>query len=448
MISLSVPQNTSAEVSIPAGTFRPAPRSSCPGPRAGETSTDPELVSGMIQLDEARESLLRSAPKPHGVLMPSAQAAGLVLAEAVRADRPLPPFDRATMDGYAVRSADLGPDGGRLACVGEIKAGDAPAEGPPHGSCRAIMTGAAAPPGADAVVPVEHTRREDDGQIHFQAGANPGDYLAPRGQEAAAGEVLLEPGIVLRPGACGLLALVGRLEVQVYARPSVAVLSTGNEIVPPEASPTATQVRDTNRAIMQALLGWHGFDATTDLGIARDDPDDLRRKLSAGLEHEVLLVSGGVSMGTYDLVPELLAELGVARLFAGVAVKPGKPLWAGVSPSGGLIVALPGNPLAVLVHTSELVVPLLRKMSGHAEPVLPLLRAVLASDVSMAGDRLVLQPAQITSDPHGAGFVARPLTVHGSADLVAAAPANGLVFLAAGKSLWHNGEEVPARVWW
>ena len=135
----------------------------------------------------------------------------------------------------------------------------------------------------------------------------------------------------------------------------------------------ATQVRDANRAIMQAVLGRHGFGAVTDLGMARDDITDLRCKLDAGLQRNVLLVSGGVSRGTYNIVPEILAELGVSCLFAGVAVKPGKPLWAGATPTGALVLALPGNPLAVLGHTSELVVPLLRSMCGHPAPVILLL---------------------------------------------------------------------------
>ena len=404
----------------------------------------------MISLDQARDILLRAAPRTQPVPVPASRAAGCVLAQAVRADRPLPPFDRATMDGYAVRSGDLGPEGGELACVGEVRAGDAQWGDVQPGTCLAIMTGAAVPGGADAVIQLEHTQSETSaaGRICFRVGADPGLNIVPRGQEAPAGAVLLEPGAVLSPGACGLLALCGLQEVQVHARPRVALLSTGDEIVPPEASPAATQVRDTNRAIIQALLGRHGFEAVTDLGIARDDASDLSRKLGAGLGHEVLLVSGGVSRGAYDLVPGILGELGVSCLFAGVAVKPGKPLWAGVSPAGALVLALPGNPLAVLVHTSELVVPLLRAMSGHPEPVLPLLRAALAEDVATAGDRLVLHPVRIAPRPDAAGLVAHPLAVHGSADLAGAALANGLVFLAAGRSAWHSGEEVPARVWW
>ena len=328
----------------------------------------------MLGLHEARDRILQGAPAPRVVALPLSEAVGHVLAEALCADRPIPACNRALMDGYAVRAEDLGPDGGQLACVGEIRAGDDwPGEVLP-GTCVAIMTGAAVPPGADAVVPVESTYTPDEGagnglpvggEVVFSAGATPGMFVSPRGEDAAGGASLLSPGAVLGASACGLLALCGRSQVAVYARPRVALLSTGNEIVPATATPTAVQVRDANRAIMAAMLRAHWFDVLTYLGIARDRPYELRAAIAAGLEYDALLLSGGVSMGTSYIVPDILAEFGVVGVVRGVAVKPGKPLWAGFAPSGCAILAMPGNPLAVLVHTSEMAVPLLRRMSGH-----------------------------------------------------------------------------------
>ena len=362
------------------------------------------------------------------------------------------------MDGYAVRAADLAAGGGTLACVGEIRAGDEwPGEVLP-GTCVAIMTGAALPSGADAVVPIEstHIRSEGEekgvpggGQVVFPTGTMPGMFVSHCGEDAAAGAELLPPGALLGPAACGLLALCGRIEVRVYSRPTVALLSTGNEIVPVETMPSPVQVRDANRTIMAAMLRAHGFETLTDLGIARDRPDELRGAIAAGLEHDALLLSGGVSMGVSDIVPDLLTEFGVACVVRGVAVKPGKPLWAGFAPSGCAVLAMPGNPLAVLVHCSEMAVPLLRRMSGHPAPVLPTVAAVLEDAVPVKGDRMLVQPAIVRpAVAPDSGFLAQPLAIHGSGDLVTAAQANGLVFLPADRPRWEPGSIVAARLWW
>lgn len=408
----------------------------------------------MISLDEARTRLLDNAPAPRTGCLPLAEAAGYVLAEAVRADRPIPPFDRAAMDGYAVRSGDLGPDGGELLCVGEIRPGARYAEPVPPGACVAIMTGAPVPAGADAVVEVEAT---DSGRfdpqvvqvgrrIRFLTAPKSGQNIAACGEDAREGNVLLEAGEELGPVACGLLALCGHVEVRVYERPRIALLSTGNEIVAPEAMPGPYQIRDANRTLAAAILGRYGFTRLTQLGIVPDEADQLRRAIATGLESDLLILSGGVSMGTSDLVPQVLAELGVTCLFAGVAVKPGMPLWAGVARSGAIVLAMPGNPLAVVVQSSEAAVPLLRKMSGHARPVLPLRRVALADGVSIRGDRLVVRAAVI-EDLERETPVATCLPSHGSADLVWAARANGLMFLPIEKTRYEKGELVDARIW-
>lgn len=409
----------------------------------------------MLELHEAREKLLENLAPLRPVAMSLGEAAGQVLAEALLADRPIPPFNRAAMDGYAVRSADLGAEGGTLVCVGEIKAGAAwPTELEP-GTCVGIMTGAAVPAGADAVIEVEKTnyaqrstaeREQARGDVVFTVGARPGKHIAARGEDAQAGDTLAGPGTTLSPTACGSLALVGHTTVRVYPQPRVALLSTGNEIVSPESLPTEHQVRDANRAIVAAVLRHAGFPALTDLGVARDEPDSLRRAISRGLEHDVLLISGGVSMGTSDIVPEILAELGVSCLLAGVAVKPGKPLWVGLTGSGGLVLAMPGNPLAALVHASEMAVPALRRLAGHCLPTLPLLRAALAEPVVVKGDRLTLLPARIL--PCNGVLAATALRSHGSGDLVGAAAANGLIFLRPDEVPYEAGSQVDVRVWW
>jgi molybdopterin molybdotransferase len=406
----------------------------------------------MIELEEARTILLQSAPVLEAVALPLDEAPGCVLAETVCADRPIPPYDRAAMDGYAVRAADLNPGGdgstGSLRCVGEIRPGEAWGDVLQPGTCVAIMTGAAVPAGADAVVEVEATETGDwgEGMVVFRRGAKPGDNVSPRGEDAEEGRILATPGTPLAPHLCGLLALCGHTQVHVYRQPGVAMLSTGSEIVAAEATPSPFQIRDANRTMIAALLKRYGFGSATDLGITPDDRNELRAALEAGLRHDVLLISGGVSRGTTDLVPDVLEELGVSCLFSGVAMKPGKPLWAGVAPEGCVVVALPGNPLAVLVHVSEMAVPLLRRMSGHPQPVLPLLPVTLAEDIKVKGDRLTLHPVFVEGSTN-CGFLARPVASHGSADLVGMAGANGFVFLPPGRGTWERGARAEARVW-
>lgn len=407
----------------------------------------------LLGLEEARSILLQAAPVGDRVSVSLSDAAGHVLAEPVLADRPIPPYNRAAMDGYAVRTTDLSSASSgspvALKCVGEVLPGQPWPDVLQPGTCVAIMTGAPVPQGADAVVEVEATEAGTwtaCGEVRFCEAVEPGRNISPQGEDARAGQLLASPGQPLSPQLCGLLALCGHTKVTVYRRPAIAVLSTGNEIVPPDAQPSAYQVRDANRAIIAAVLAQHGFAPTADLGIVRDDADELRAALECGLQYGVLLASGGVSRGTTDLLPQVLESLGATCLFSGVGIKPGKPLWAGIARGDHVVLAMPGNPLAVLVHMHEMVVPLLKRMSGHPEPVLPLLPAILTAGISIKGGRMTLQPARVEGGGE-AGFRATPLPSHGSADLVSMARANGYIFLRPQKKTWATGERVEVRMW-
>jgi molybdopterin molybdotransferase len=270
----------------------------------------------MIELEEARTLLLQAAPLLlEAVTLPLDEAAGWVLAETVRADRPIPPYGRSAMDGYAVRAADL-ETGEPLRCVGEIRAGDEWTEALQPGTCVAIMTGAAVPEGADAMVEIEATATGEwgEGMILFRRKTRPGDNISPRGEDAEEGRVLATPGTPLTPQVCGLLAFCGLTQVQVFRQPRVALLSTGSEVVGPEARPSPYQIRDASRTMLAALLRRSGFNHATDLGLAHDDRKELRQALESGLRNDVLIVSGGVSRGTTVPVQRSRREAGQAAV--------------------------------------------------------------------------------------------------------------------------------------
>src|SRR5215471_7854076 len=236
-----------------------------------------------------------------------ANSLGRTLAQEIRADRAYPPFDRAIRDGFAVRAADVAP-GAKLKCIGELKAGDTPEISVAPGTCVQIMTGAAVPKGADAVVMIEHTRTEGDAII-FDRAIDPGQHIVPRGKEAASGQLLLKPGARIGFAEIAAAAQVGTTEVEVYRKPRVAILSTGDEVVPAETAPGDFQIRNSNAYSLAAQVSLAGGEPVV-LSNAKDTETDLREKISRGLKEDMLILSGGVSAGKYDLVENVLRDLG------------------------------------------------------------------------------------------------------------------------------------------
>jgi molybdopterin molybdotransferase len=252
-------------------------------------------------------------------------AAGRVLAEPITADRDIPPFPRSTRDGYAVRSADLASLPAKLTVMGEIKAG--PAQVPPPlkpGGTFSIMTGAPVPQGADAVVMIEYTSLQNEG-VEVTRGVSPGENIVPQGAEAKRGSLLLDHGTRLNESAIALAASVGKSHLQVFARPRVAVLTTGDEIVDLDAVPGPSQIRNSNSYSLAAQIQQAGGDAVL-LPIAPDEPRRLHELIDQGLESDLLLMTGGVSMGRYDLVEQVLAEMQAEFFFTGAKIQPGKPV--------------------------------------------------------------------------------------------------------------------------
>src|SRR5260370_14227460 len=280
----------------------------------------------MLTYEQARRTVIdqiAQATGPRATANHSVwDARGLVLAEEVKTDREYPPFDRSTRDGYAVRAAEVAP-GATLRCVAEMKAGYAVTQPLAPGTCAEIMTGAAVPSGADAVVMIEHTNRDGDA-VRFERAAQLGQNIVPRASEAKRGEVILSPGMRLGYAELALAAQVGATQLRCASKPRIAILSTGDELVSIDQEPGAFQIRNSNSVSLAAQVRLAGGEPVL-LGNAADRIDDLREKISRGLREDVLVLSGGVSIGKYDLVETVLKDLGAEFHFDAVAIRPGKP---------------------------------------------------------------------------------------------------------------------------
>lgn len=402
----------------------------------------------MISIDQALDHIRAHVRPLLSERLTLGQALGRVLAEDIASDVDSPPHDKSVVDGYAVRSADIAPAETILTVIEEVVAGAVPQRAVAAGMAMRIMTGAPLPEGADAVVMVERTEAigsgaGDLGQVRMQAERiKAGQNIVRRASSMHRGETVLRAGHVLRPMEIGLLAEVGRTEVEVFQRPTVAVLSTGNELVPPGDVPSAGQIRNSNGAMLLAAVRRAGGDEA-DLGIGRDDRDSLRRLMADGLHCDVLLISGGVSAGVLDLVPAVLAELDVRQVFHKVNVKPGKPLWFGVHEAGGsnrLVFGLPGNPVSSLVCFELFVQPALAALTGHPFQPRATVSARLTADFTQRGDRVAYIPARLHG---GAGLASvEPLAGQGSGDLRTLTAANALIRFDAGNRTFPSDEIV------
>ena len=394
----------------------------------------------MIPEEEARRIVLAKALPLGTEHVPVEQALGAVLAEEVASDIDMPPFNRAAMDGYAVRLADTAVTPAELTIVECIKAGDVPKHTVGAGQCSEIMTGAPVPDGADAVVPVEQTEPVGHSQVRILEPVAAKSNIAQQGEDLRRGDVVLEPGRVLRSAEIGLLAMVGRREVEVYGRPRVAILATGDELIEPDQAPRPGQTRNCNNSSLLAECARAGFQAAA-LGIARDTREELETKIRAGLEADVLLVSGGVSMGRYDLVPQVFEALGAKVHFSKVAIKPGKPTVFATC-AKRLVFGLPGNPVSVIVAFRLFVEPALWKMAGQLDWAPQMTSVKLTGSLCNRGDRRTYLPARLTSST--GGLLADPVPSHGSGDLMALTNADALIQVEAGAGEVSAGTEVPA----
>jgi molybdopterin molybdotransferase len=395
----------------------------------------------VISVDEALERIKQHAKPRASQMIRAADALGSVLAADIKSDIDSPPYDKALMDGFAVVAGDIKP-GVELSILEEVTAGDVPTLSVASGTATRIMTGAPIPDGADAVVIVERTEQVDGDEttvrIHAD-NADSGQNIMPRGESVRTGDVVLVAGRLIRPIEMGVLAECGATEVSTYPKPSVAILSTGNELVAPETRPQAGQIRNSNGPMLEALVQRTGSKAVN-LGVGRDERDELERLVRSGLKEDVLVLSGGVSAGVLDLVPEVLAANGVEQVFHKVHLKPGKPVWFGIkkdSRGDRLVFGLPGNPVSSLVCFELFVRPALASLAGQAFGSIERRTAHLAAKHSRYSDRPTYFPARLFE--RNGQLQVEPLAWKGSADLRTLADANCLAIFPPSDSEFSPG---------
>jgi len=394
----------------------------------------------MFTYQQARESVigrLQGIPRaPATGAIPLREAMSRVLARDILSDRDYPPFHRSIRDGYAVRAAETHSDA-QLKCIGELKAGDTPTTCVAPGTCIQIMTGAALPDGADAVIMIEHTSREGE-VVRLDRAVKPGQHVVRRGSEQAAGQTVLSAGTRVGFAEIAAAAQVGAANPVVTHKPRIAILSTGDEVVDFASTPGPFQIRNSNSVSLAAQVGLTGGEPVV-LGDARDSLDDLRAKITAGLEADALILSGGVSMGKYDLVEPVLGELAAEIVFDAVAIRPGKPVVFALC-KGKPVFGLPGNPVSTMVTFDLFVRPAIDILSGTEPRPLPFIGATLTAPLSEKAGLTHFLPAKLTWRSDKAHVSSVPW--QGSGDVVAMAHANCLLVVPADRETIEAGEHV------
>ena len=404
-------------------------------------AAQPQQAS-ILSFEEARalvdDHASRLRPKGRE-LLGILDAQGRVLAEPIHADRDFPPFRRATRDGYAIRAADLDELPADLQIIGEIKAGGAISTlSVESGQAAAIMTGAPVPDGADAVVMIEHTTRHGD-RVQVARRVTINENVVAVGAEAKRGDRMLESGVRIGYAEVAVAASVGRSRVLVNAKPRVAVLSTGDEVVDIDIPPAPNQIRNSNSFSLAAQIQAAGGEAII-LPIAPDEPDRLRELLTEGLEADLLLVTGGVSMGKYDLVEQALADLKAEIFFTGAQIQPGKPVVFG-RVQDKYFFGLPGNPISTMVTFELFAKPILESLAGLSERRLIFTHAKLKSEIRTKTGLKRFLPALLSGEfEHSEVELVR---WQGSGDVASVARANCYAVIPPDRERIEAGEWVP-----
>jgi molybdopterin molybdotransferase len=398
----------------------------------------------MIDLPQAL-TLLRSHVRPLEVVE-VALAEGLhrTLAAAVVCDVDFPPFDRSMMDGYAVRAADTAGAPVTLRLVGQIAAGHEPTRALQPGEAMQINTGAPMPHGADAVIRLEDTTPPGDGgatnAVTIRVATLVGKHVAARASFARRGQTALAPGLRLGPLEIAAAATCGAARVRVHRTPRVGVLVTGDELVPVTATPTGAEIRDSNRWMLEAMLRDAHVEPVI-VGSAIDDREALRTAIGRAGDCDMLCITGGVSVGAFDFVPEVLDAAGATFHIRKMAIKPGKPVIFATMPGGQLVFALPGNPISAFVGFELLIRPALAGLQGRPDEGPRFVRATLRGSLPAAGKRRSFRPAGVAVD-EGGRLIATPLAWQGSGDPFGMIGADALLMQPPDADAARDGDEV------
>ncbi len=406
----------------------------------------------MLSVAEALRLVFARTPQGGDETVALTEALSRVLAVDLITPHDSPPFDKSLMDGFAIATsaAAVAGDLVQLTVVETVTAGMVPSQSVRAKTAVRIMTGAVLPKNCDCVVPIEQTQFDE---------ANPGVVGIPRaaivaeanlmrqGTAAKKGSVLLSAGTRLQPQQIAALAEFGQATVSVSRKPTIAVLATGDELIPFDQPLRPGAIRNSNEPMLMAQATVCGGVATS-CGVARDTAADLSARIQQGLQHDVLLLSGGVSAGTLDLVPQQLAAAGVEKVFHGVDMKPGRPLWFGIRQHESrrtLVFGLPGNPVSSLVCFELFVRPALEKLSGLPDQQNRGMAATLSHPFTAKGSRPIYQPAAISVQD--GRVTVRPVQWSGSSDLRATVEANGMALLSSAHGPYAAGENVPVWFW-
>ena len=394
-----------------------------------------------LTFDQARavitEKMAALAPEPPRETVRLDDALGRVLASTISADRDYPPFNRSARDGFAVRASEVANPPARMKIIGQTRAGEPSRFQIQPGETVEIMTGAPGPEGADTVVMWEHSTRDGD-HVTLEKSLPSGKNLIYRGSEAKQGSVVLEPGVPLDYPEIALLASTGNESVEVYRKPSVAILSTGDEVVELDVAPEPFQIRNSNAYSLAMQVRRQGGEPHI-LPIAPDRLDRTRELVEEGLRAGLLLLSGGVSMGKYDFVEQVLSELGAELFFTEVKIQPGKPLVFGRAGSTPVF-GLPGNPISTMVTFEVFARIALHRLAGRKSSPLPFLEARLGSEFKHKPVLTRFLPSVLQGD-YGEATV-NPVKWQGSGDLAALARANCFLVATPDRESWKAGESI------
>lgn len=396
----------------------------------------------MIPYEEALRRILNNTHLLPAERIMAQDSVGRTIKEDIYSTIEMPPFDKSAMDGFALIAADARKAPVKLKCIGLIQAGQSFKKRLKRGECVKIMTGAPLPEGADSVAMVENSRQSGDA-VEILSAVKEGENVCFRGEDLAGKQKVLNQGVNISPSHVALLATVGRRFVRVVAKPEVSILNTGGEIVQPGNKLGKNKIYNSNGPMLEALLKSDGIQPNL-LGIAKDNDKELKEKIKTGLAADILLISGGVSMGDYDLVPDVLRRLGVKPVFHKVNIKPGKPLFFGLR-KRTLVFGIPGNPVSNFLAYLVFIRPAIQKLTGreHFAPEFKegIMKEGFYGKISRKHFVLVM------IDKKDCRYYLTPISSHGSADIPALAKADGFMVIDKNSALAKKGSKIKFITW-